>query len=106
KADLKHAYPEIYLHRAVARYELKDAAGAEADIQEALKLDPRRKRPRAEYVLGRILEAKGDLQGAREHMSKYLELASPAPDAELIKAHLQVLGKPEAAQIEPELEPF
>jgi hypothetical protein len=48
--------------------------------------------PRAEYVLGRILEAKGDVTGAREHMSKYLELDKKAPDPEAIQVHLKGLG--------------
>jgi tetratricopeptide (TPR) repeat protein len=105
KADVKHFYPEIYLHRAVALYGLKDLAGAEASAREAIQLDPAHKRPREEYVLGRILEAKGDLAGAGEHMAKYLEL-EPAPvDVVLVRGHLQSLGKPEAKDIEPELEP-
>jgi tetratricopeptide (TPR) repeat protein len=104
KADTKHLYPEIYLHRAVSLYGLKDLANAEASAREAIRLDPAHKRPRAEYVLGRILEAKGDLAGAGEHMSTYLEL-EPAPiDVTLVRGHLQNLGKPQAKDIEPELE--
>jgi cytochrome c-type biogenesis protein CcmH/NrfG len=106
KADSKRAYPEIYLHRAVARYELKDLGGAETSVQEALRLDPTRKKPRAEYVLGRILEAKGDAGAAREHMAKYLELEPNASDVEVVRAHLQNIGKPEVAGLEPELEPL
>jgi tetratricopeptide (TPR) repeat protein len=99
KADPKKTYPEIYLHQAVARYALKDLDGAAASVQEAIQ----RKIPRAEYVFGRILEAKGDAAGAREHISKYLELDKNTPDAELIRAHLQNVGKPDAAGPEPEL---
>ena len=106
KADTKRTYPEIYLHRAVAQYELKDLDGAEQSVQEAIRLDPKSKRPRAEYVLGRILEAKGDTKAAREHMSKYLELEATAPDAELVQGHMLALGKPGAAQVEPALEPL
>ena len=104
KADTKRTYPEIYLHRAVARYQLKDLDGALEDAKEALSLDPSHQRPRAEYVLGRILEAKGDLAGAREHMSQYLKLDSAPADVELVKGHLDNLGKPENAGVEPELE--
>jgi predicted negative regulator of RcsB-dependent stress response len=53
-------------------------------------------------VLGRILEAKGDAAGAREHMSKYLEMDKNAPDADAIRMHIQNIGKPDPA--EPELE--
>jgi len=104
KADTKHIYTEIYLHKAVALYELKDLAGAETSVREAIRLDPAHKRPRAEYVLGRILEAKGDLAGAKEHMDQYLKL-EPAPlDVDLVRGHLQNLGKPEAKDLEPSLE--
>ena len=104
KAEKKAQYPEIYIHLAVARYQQKDLAGAEMSIQEAIRTDPAHKRPREEYVLGRILEAKGELDGAREHMTKYLEL-EPAPlDVEQVKAHLNSLGKPEASAVDPQLE--
>jgi Tfp pilus assembly protein PilF len=106
KVDPRHAYPEIYLHLAVAQYGLKDYAGAESSVQEAMRLDPGHKRPRAEYVLGRILEAKGDASGAKEHMEKYLKL-DPAPiDVDLVKGHLEQLGKPTATAVDPELEPL
>jgi Tfp pilus assembly protein PilF len=104
KADTKHFYPEIYIHRAVALYWLKDFAAAESSAQEAIRLDPGHKRPRAEYVLGRILEAKGDTAGAREHMVKYLELEPAPADGDLVRGHLQNMGKPEAKDIEPDLE--
>ena len=98
KADSKKTYSEIYLHQAVARYQLKDLDGAAASAQEAVQ----RKVPRAEYVLGRVLEAKGDAAGAREHMSKYLEQDKNAPDADAIRTHLENIGKPGAN--EPDLE--
>jgi Tfp pilus assembly protein PilF len=106
RSDTKHFYPEIYIHRAVAQYELKDLPSAEASAQEAIRLDTNHKWPRAEYVLGRILEAKGDINGAREHMQKNLELQPTAKDAEEVQAHMLGLGKPEKAAVEPELEPL
>lgn len=98
KVDNKKTFAEIYLHQAVARYQMKDLDGAATSAQEAIKL----KVPRAEYVLGRILEGKGDAAGAREHMTKYLDMDKNAADAEAIRAHVQNIGKPDAA--EPELE--
>jgi Tfp pilus assembly protein PilF len=104
KADSKHSYPEVYLHQAVARYELKDLNGAQESVQEALRLDQNKKLPRSEYVLGRILEAKGDLAGAKEHMAKYLQL-EPAPvDVDLVHGHIDNLGKPAANDVDPDLE--
>ncbi|HEY6346288.1 MAG TPA: tetratricopeptide repeat protein [Bryobacteraceae bacterium] len=104
KAD-KRIFPEIYLHQAVARFELKDLAGAEASVNEAIRTDPNHHMPRTEYVLGRILAAKGDSAGANEHISKYLELAPNADDATAIKAYAQNLGKPDAQAAAPALEP-
>ena len=104
KDDIKHFYPEIYLHKAVALYELKDLAGAEQSVQEAIRQDPQHKRPREEYVLGRILEAKGDTAGAKEHMAKYLQL-DPAPlDGDLVRGHIENMGKPGGKDVEPSLE--
>jgi Flp pilus assembly protein TadD len=103
KAD-KRIFPEIYLHQAVARYELKDLDGAEASAREAVRIDQIHKMPRAEYVLGRILEAKGDSAGASEHISKYLELDANATDAAAIRASLQNIGKSDAAGSAPALE--
>lgn len=100
KVDSKKTYPEIYLHQAVARYQLKDLDGAAASAQTAVQLGI----PRAQYVLGRILEAKGDDAGAREHISKYLELDKNAPDAGTIRTHLENIGKPGTVGIEPDLE--
>jgi len=106
KVDPKHLYPEIYLHQAVARYELKDLNGAQESVQEAIRLDPKYRRPRAEYVLGRILEAKGDVAGAKEHIAKYLTL-DPAPqDIDLVRGHTQNLGTPQANDVDPDLEPL
>ena len=99
KIDSKKTYPEVYLHQAVARYALKDMDGAAASAQEAIQ----RKILRAEYVLGRILEAKGDAAGARQHISRYLELDKNTSDAALIRTHLENIGKPDAATAEPEL---
>jgi Flp pilus assembly protein TadD len=104
QADKKQEFPDVHLHRAVALYGLKRLDEAAASAQEAIGLDPYHQKPRAEYVLGRILEAKGDIDGAREHMSKYLELDKKAPDAGLIRKHMELLGKPDAASVDPELE--
>lgn len=100
--DKGKVFPELYLHQAVAEYHLKDLTAAENHAKQAL--DPKSKRSvaRAEYVMGRILEAKGDTAGAKQHMTKYLELVPMADDAAVIKAHIDNMGKPDAP--EPDLE--
>jgi Flp pilus assembly protein TadD len=104
KLDSKHMYPEVYLHQAVARFEMNDLPGAESSANEALRLDPKERKFRGEFVLGRILAAKGDVAGARTHISKYLALNSSPPDIELIKGYLDAIGKPEADALKPDLE--
>lgn len=104
KADTKKAFPDIYLHQAVAKYWLKDLDGAKASAEKAIAED--KIHHRSEYVLGRILEAKGDSAGAIAHISKYLELDPNTADVEQVKAHLAALNKPGLTQVEPDLEIF
>jgi tetratricopeptide (TPR) repeat protein len=101
KLDPKQTCPEIYLHQSVALLKLKDLTGSEAAAKEAMRSS---KLPRAEFVLGRIAEAKGDLPSARERIAGYIAMDPMAADIELIKAFLQVVGKPEGAGVDPDLE--
>lgn len=100
--DKNKVFPELYLHQAVAQYHLKDLAAAETNVKKALDPKAKRATPRAEYALGRILEAKGDTAGAKEHMKKYLELAPKAEDAAQIQAHIDGMGQP--GTVDPDLE--
>ena len=103
----KRFYPEIYLHQAIARLGLKDLDGAESSINTAISLDAAHKMPRAEYVLGRILQAKGDINGAKEHIAKYLQIDPGVQDSSQIKVLLDYLGKPGAPALDTGLErPF
>ncbi len=100
--DKSGIFAEIYVHQAVAHYYMKDLAAAEASATQAL--NPKAKQPaaRGEYVLGRILEAKGDPAGAKQHMQRYLQLVPMAEDAAVIKAHIDMMGQ--SGVPEPELD--
>jgi tetratricopeptide (TPR) repeat protein len=100
--DKARIFPELYVHQAVAHYNLKDLAAAEASLPEAFSSKNKRGYPRAEYVLGRILEAKGDAAGAKQHMQTYLEKDAKALDADVIKTHIAQMGQ--ASAPEPDLE--
>ena len=100
--DKNIIFPEMFLHQAVAHYYKKDLAAAETAANAALNPKAKQSAPRAEYVLGRILEAKGDTAGAKQHMTKYLELAQSPEDLAQVKAHIDAMGTPGAP--EPELE--
>ncbi len=65
KLDSKHLYPEVYLHQAVARFEMNDPLGVESSASGGSRRDPKERKFRGEFVLGRILAAKGDAAGAR-----------------------------------------
>jgi len=102
--DTKHRYLEAYIHQAIARFQLKDAAAAEASIQEAIRLDRKRDFPRAEYILGMILESRRDLDGARQHMRKYLDLEPKASDAADVRSRLAKVGSAPVTEIAAEME--
>ncbi len=104
RLDVKHMYPEVYLHQAVAQYELKNLDAAEASAKKALELDAPERKYRGEFVLGQILAAKGDVAGAKQHVKRYLDLAKTPPDLDLIKGYLDVIGTVEAASVHPDLE--
>lgn len=99
--DKDRIFPELYAHQAAAHYYLKDLPAAEAAAMEALNPKAKRTYSRAEYMLGRILEAKGDMAGAKQHMTRYLGLVT-SEDAMQIQAHMDAMGKPDAP--EPDLE--
>jgi tetratricopeptide (TPR) repeat protein len=100
--DKSRIFAEMYAHQAAAQYNLKDLAAAEASANQAL--DGKSKQPfsRAEYILGRILEAMGDTAGAKQHMTRYLEIVPTVDDAALIRVHIDQMGKPDAP--EPDLD--
>ena len=103
-ADARHRYLEAYLYEAIARFHLRDTGRAEARVRELLQLDKARQIPRAEYVLGLILQERNDIAAAREHMQKYLELQPEAPDAPAVRGRIENLGTPRAAGVDNEID--
>ena len=99
KEDTKRLYPEIYLDKAAGQYQLKDFNGAEASVGEVMRLDRKHQFTRTEYLMGLILEAKGNHAAAGEHMRKYLELEPKAADAEAVRLWIENLGKPQATEL-------
>ncbi len=99
KQDPKLRFPEIYTHLAVAQFQLKDVEGAEKSVNESIRADARHEVSRNEYTLGVILEAKHDYQGAREHLTRYLELEPRAGDVAEIQARIKNLGQEGTAEI-------
>jgi pimeloyl-ACP methyl ester carboxylesterase len=77
-ADASHTYLEAYLYHAIALYLLRDMERAVARARELLQLDKAHRIPRAEYVLGLILQERKDFAAAREHMGN-TSSCSPTP---------------------------
>ena len=92
KLDPVH-FPDAWFNSAVADYNLKDYAGAEKSVREALRSDPEHKNPRPEYLLGLILAARKDYSGAAEQLRVYLRLAPDADDAEKVRTQLAEIEK-------------
>jgi tetratricopeptide (TPR) repeat protein len=97
-------YPEIYLHQGITRFELKNLTGAEESLKTAQSLDAAHRLYRVEYVLGLIALAKGDLNGAKEHIANYMKSDPTTPDIEKIQVQLDTLGQPDSSKLSIPLE--
>jgi tetratricopeptide (TPR) repeat protein len=82
------SFPDAWLYHAVGSMTLRNYDDAERSAREAMRLDTAGQFPRAEYVLGQTLAVKGDIAGARKHLTHYLEADPKAPDAALIRQQL------------------
>jgi tetratricopeptide (TPR) repeat protein len=87
--DLKPTeFPAVYFYHAVANFNLKHFDVAEASARRCVELDSEHEVPRAEFLLGSVLAAKGDRAGALQHFNKYIELAPKAPDVAEVRQRI------------------
>lgn len=84
-------FPGIYYYDAAANYELKHADVAEKAVRRAIDLDKTHEYAAAEALLGKLLADKGDVRGAIEHFTKYVQLAPKADDVSAIRQRLAEL---------------
>jgi tetratricopeptide (TPR) repeat protein len=77
--------PTLFFYNAVANYNLGRLDAAERSARRAAEL----RFPRAHYILGRVLAAKGQFGPAAAEMSKYLELMPDAADAPRVRAEIR-----------------
>ncbi len=102
-ADTTHTYLDAYMTNAAARYQVKDYDGALKRISELIRIDKRHEIPRAEYLLGLILEARRDLDQAAAHLKRYLDQNPRAADAAKVRERLANLGKQPPAELSAEI---
>jgi tetratricopeptide (TPR) repeat protein len=86
-------FPDAWFNDAVAGFNLKNYDAAEKNVREAMKLDPQRKIPQSDYLLGLILAGKKDYSGAAEALRTYIKLSADAPDIPTAKAMLAQIEK-------------
>jgi tetratricopeptide (TPR) repeat protein len=81
-------FPEVYVSQATADLALDRLDAAEKSARRAIELDSFHEIPRAERVLGSVLAAKGDHEGAIQHWKKYLDLSPKAEDAPEVRRRI------------------
>ena len=84
-------FPAIYYYRALACRQLRRLPQAEENATHAIELDAEHQLPRAPFLLGVILEEKGDRAGAVKAYEQYVK-QTPAPgDAHEVTAGVERL---------------
>jgi Flp pilus assembly protein TadD len=83
----------VYFYNAVANLAVGRLDAAEKSARKAMELDPGHTFPKCENLLGTVLAAKGDRQGAAEHMKKYLEFSPKSEDAPKVKQRITELER-------------
>jgi Tfp pilus assembly protein PilF len=85
------AFPHAYELNALGNLNLKNADATEKSASEGLKIDTERRYPELEYLLGVVLSAKKDLDGATKHLQAYLEQSPDGPNTARAKTALEEL---------------
>ncbi len=85
-------FPGVYVSQATADLALKRVDAAEKSARRAVELDTFHEIPLTERVLGSVLAAKGDREGAVQHWRKYLEMSPHAADAADVRKQINDTG--------------
>jgi TolA-binding protein len=90
-------YPDAHFLNAIGHYNLKQMPEAESSAQKAVDTDKEHRFPRAELLLGRILQAKGDDAAAAGHLRNYIKLEPSSPEIPGIQEYLAKFDEKNAA---------
>ncbi|HXN47401.1 MAG TPA: tetratricopeptide repeat protein [Bryobacteraceae bacterium] len=85
-------FPAVYASQAMADLALERVDAAEKSARRAVELDTFHEIPLTERVLGSVLAAKGDREGAIQHWRKYLEMSPDAADAADVQKRINNTG--------------
>ena len=81
-------YPDAWLLRGAAEYNLKQFPDAERSTVKAIDLDKEHRFPRAELLMGSLMQIKQNYVGAAEHFRAFLKYEPNAPEAAQISSFL------------------
>jgi len=87
------SYPDAYFISGVAHFNLQHYAEAERAARKSIDLDKEHRFPRAELLLGSILQMKGDHAAAATHFQVFLKADPNSPDAPRIQGYLASLNQ-------------
>jgi len=85
------AFPHAYELNALGNLNLKKADAVEKSATEGLKIDTEHRYPEFEYLLGVVLSARHDIDGATKHLQTYIEQSPDGPNAARAKGVLEEL---------------
>ena len=86
-------FPSIYFYNAQAHFELHDSEAAEKSARQAVEQDVDRQVPRSLYLLGLILEQKGEKKDAIAQYRAYVGVSPKPADAAEVKRRIAALRK-------------
>ena len=85
------AFPRAYELNALGNLNLKKADAVEKSAAEGLKIDTEHRYSELEYLLGIVLAAKHEMDGATKHLQTYLDQSPNGPNIERAKTALAEL---------------
>jgi tetratricopeptide (TPR) repeat protein len=85
------AFPHAYELNSLGNLNLRTADAAERAAEEGLKIDTEHRYVELEYLLGVVLAAKHDVDGANKHLQAYIDQSANGPNIALAKKALEEL---------------
>ncbi len=82
------SYPEAWLLNGAAHYNLKQYPEAERAAVKAIALDKDHRFPRAELLMGSLLQVQGNTAGAVEHLRNFVKQEPQAAETPQINSYL------------------